>query len=132
MKSQLHQIDFKTAYFVTNGNEDPKEKAHTILSNGIYPNDLVQNVQERSNDYRNLVNIINEDEIVENPREEKPMPVKTYKILKNTYSGHTIHYQKPMGKRGLNCEMQLPSLEKQEQFEKLLIEAGYTKITPKN
>jgi len=63
MKSQLHQIDFKTIYFVTNGEEDAKEKAHSILSQHIHPNDLVEDVLETSNDYANLVDIINEDEI---------------------------------------------------------------------
>ena len=64
MKSKLHQIDFKTIYFVTNNNEDPQEKAHSILSQHIHPNDLVEDVLETSNDYANLVDIINEDEII--------------------------------------------------------------------
>ena len=64
MKSKLHQIDFKTIYFVTNNSEDPQEKAHSILSQHIHPNDLVEDVLETSNDYANLVDIINEDEII--------------------------------------------------------------------
>jgi hypothetical protein len=66
MKSQLHQIDFKTVYFVTNGKENAETKAHSILSQHISPNDLVEDVLETSNDYANLVDIINEDEIQTN------------------------------------------------------------------
>lgn len=62
MKSKLHQIDFKTIYFVTNENEDPQEKAHELLST-IHSNDLVEDVLETSNDYADLVDIINDDEI---------------------------------------------------------------------
>jgi len=64
MKSKLHQIDFKTIYFVTNNNEDPQEKAHSILSQHIHPNDLVEDVLEIANVYANIVEIINEDEII--------------------------------------------------------------------
>ena len=63
MKSQLHQIDFKTIYFVTNEKENPQAKAHEILSQHIHPNDIVEDVLKTSNDYANLVDIINEDEI---------------------------------------------------------------------
>ena len=66
MKSQLHQIDFKTVYFVTNNDEDPQEKAHSILSQHIHPNNLVEDVLEIPNVYANVVDIINEDEIQTN------------------------------------------------------------------
>jgi hypothetical protein len=63
MRSKLHQIDFKTIYFVTNEDEDPQDKAHSILSQNIHPNDLVEDVLEITNVYANIVDIINEDEI---------------------------------------------------------------------
>ena len=62
MKSKLYSIDFKTLYFVLNEGEDLQDKVHEILSS-MHCNDLVEDVLESSNDYVNIVDIVNEDEI---------------------------------------------------------------------
>lgn len=65
MKSKLYSIDFKTLYFVLNEGEEPQDKVHEILSH-MHCNDLVEelcNILESSNDYVNIVNVVNEDEI---------------------------------------------------------------------
>ena len=62
MKSKLYSIDFKTLYFVLNEGDDPQSKVNEILSH-IHSNDLVEDILESSNDYANLVDIVNEDEI---------------------------------------------------------------------
>ena len=62
MKSKLYSIDFKTLYFVLNEGEDPQDKVHEILSH-MHCNDLVEDVLESSNDYVNIVDVVNEDEI---------------------------------------------------------------------
>ena len=132
MKSQLHQIDFKTVYFVTNGKENAQTKAHSILSQHMHPNDLVEDVLETSNDYANLVDIINEDEIINDPYAKQPMPPKTYYIKKTNSNNHCIHYQVPKGNRGIEKGIQFLSHNNLKQFEDILIEANYTKIKPKD
>ena len=132
MKSQLHQIDFKTVYFVTNEKEDPQTKAHDILSQHISPNDLVEDVLETSNDYANLVDIINEDEIIDDPYAKQPMPPKTYFVKKTNSNNYTIQYQAPMGSLGINKEIQFSFKQECLQFADILIEANYTEITPRN
>lgn len=62
MKSKLYSIDFKTLYFVLNEGEDPQEKVHELLSH-MHCNDLVEGILESSNDFVNIVDIVNEDEI---------------------------------------------------------------------
>lgn len=62
MKSKLYSIEFKTLYFVLNEGEDPQDKVHELLSNMHCPA-LVEDVLESSNDYVNIVDIVNEDEI---------------------------------------------------------------------
>lgn len=62
MKSKLYSIDFKTLYFVLNEGEEPQDKVHEILS-PMHCNDLVEDILESSNDYVNIVDIVNEDEI---------------------------------------------------------------------
>lgn len=62
MKSKLHSIDFKTIYFVLNEGEDPQDKVNEILSH-MHCNDLVDDILESSNDFANIVDIVNEDEI---------------------------------------------------------------------
>lgn len=132
MKSQLHQIDFKTVYFVTNGKEDAQTKAHSIISEHIHPNDLVEDVLETSNDYADYVDIINKDEIIDDPYAQQPMPPKTYYIKKTNSNNHCIHYKAPKGNGGIEKGIQFLSHNNLEQFEDILIEANYTKITPKN
>jgi len=62
MKSKLYSIDFKTLYFVLNEGEEPQDKVHEILSS-MHSNDLVEDILESSNDFVNIVDIVNEDEI---------------------------------------------------------------------
>ena len=64
MKSKLYSIDFKTLYFVLNEGEEPQEKVHEILSS-MHCNDLVEDIHESSNDFVNIVDIVNEDEIID-------------------------------------------------------------------
>tara|TARA_R100001163_G_C4990380_1_gene143187 strand:+ start:131 stop:325 length:195 start_codon:yes stop_codon:yes gene_type:complete len=62
MKSKLYSIDFKTLYFVLNAGEEPQEKVHELLAH-MSCNDLIEDILESSNDYINIVDIVNEDEI---------------------------------------------------------------------
>ena len=62
MKSKLYSIEFKTLYFVLNESEDPQEKVQELLSH-MHCNDLVEDILESSNDYADIVDIVNEDEI---------------------------------------------------------------------
>lgn len=62
MKSKLYSIDFKTLYFVLNEGEDPQDKVHEILSS-MHSNDLIEDILESSNDFVNIVDILNEEEI---------------------------------------------------------------------
>jgi hypothetical protein len=89
-------------------------------------------VLETSNDYANLVDIINEDEIIDDPYAKQPMPPKTYFVKKTNSNNYTIQYQAPMGSLGINKEIQFSFKQECLQFADILIEANYTEIKPKN